>query len=180
MNGTIFAIRQQFPVHAREMIFYVPLMGLVFLLIGFVMGLLIALDNADEENCKFRCTSGEFRCRSNDSCIQDRWVCDGTKDCQDGSDEAEDICTSKVVISRCDPDTQLRCTQSRGCYDLEQRCDGQNDCSDGTDELDCDEIDVNEGEEDGDTVECSDENVWKCDSHDQCISLDWVCDGDID
>jgi len=138
-------------------------------------------DAADEENCKFRCTSGEFRCRSNDSCIQDRWVCDGTNDCQDGSDEAEDICTSKIDISRCDPDTQLRCTQTRGCYALEQRCDGQNDCSDGTDELDCDEIDVNEGEDDdGDTVECSDDNVWKCDSQDQCISLDWVCDGDKD
>jgi len=137
-------------------------------------------DAADEENCKFRCTSGEFRCRSNDSCIQDRWVCDGTADCEDGSDEAEEICTTKIVDSRCDPETQLRCSMTRGCYDLNQRCDGQVDCSDESDEVGCDEIEVEEHAVNDDHVECSDENVWKCDSQDQCIIIAWVCDGDKD
>ena len=110
-----------------------------------------------------------------------RWVCEGTADCEDGSDEAEEICTTKIVDSRCDHETQLRCTMTRGCYDLNQRCDGQIDCSDESDEAGCGELSVDEDDAvDDDHVECSDDNVWKCDSKDQCIIIAWVCDGDKD
>ena len=36
---------------------------------------------------KVRCTPGQFMCQLTGSCVSIRAVCDGTKDCEDGSDE---------------------------------------------------------------------------------------------
>ena len=36
-----------------------------------------------------RCASGEFTCASGHSCVDERFVCDGTNDCVDGSDELQ-------------------------------------------------------------------------------------------
>ena len=33
------------------------------------------------------CMSSEFECRVNSSCIPTGWKCDGTADCEDGTDE---------------------------------------------------------------------------------------------
>jgi hypothetical protein len=33
------------------------------------------------------CMSSEFECRINSSCIPTGWKCDGTADCEDGTDE---------------------------------------------------------------------------------------------
>ena len=35
----------------------------------------------------FTCQKEEFKCKSRQDCVPTRWVCDGNKDCSDGSDE---------------------------------------------------------------------------------------------
>lgn len=40
------------------------------------------------------CTERQFMCGTRRMCIPARWVCDGRRDCSDGSDEAEILCKS--------------------------------------------------------------------------------------
>lgn len=51
-------------------------------------------------------------------------VCDGVKQCEDGSDE-----------QNCCPKEKFQCTLSGECIDAEKTCNGVNDCSDSSDEL---------------------------------------------
>ena len=78
------------------------------------------------------CTVDEFQC-SNGDCIQKRWVCDGTADCPDQSDETR--CGNSSLDLTCNPRTELRCGQTGQCLDIKWKCDGERDCPDGTDEM---------------------------------------------
>lgn len=48
----------------------------------------------DERDCK-NCQLDEFRCNSG-QCIQQKWVCDTTRDCNDGSDETTESCSKGI------------------------------------------------------------------------------------
>nr|XP_017104221.2 modular serine protease-like [Drosophila bipectinata] len=75
------------------------------------------------------CKGHEFKCADNQECISPSFVCDGIKDCQDGSDETLHMC----IISMC-PKNTFRCKYG-GCLPIEKACDTYIDCYDGSDEI---------------------------------------------
>ncbi|KAI8490904.1 hypothetical protein Bbelb_313230 [Branchiostoma belcheri] len=85
-------------------------------------------DNSDEKNCGERKGKGEKSC-TNGQCIAPKRqdpqdpVCNGVRDCEDGSDELS------CPLSACD---------NGGLFHPFGRCDGRDDCGDNSDEKNCD------------------------------------------
>ncbi|KAM8927903.1 basement membrane-specific heparan sulfate proteoglycan core protein [Pelodytes ibericus] len=75
------------------------------------------------------CRREEARC-PNGQCIPRDYLCDGERDCMDGSDEL-----SCGTPSPCEPN-EFKCRNGRCALKL-WRCDGDNDCGDSSDELNC-------------------------------------------
>ncbi|XP_046459378.1 flocculation protein FLO11-like isoform X1 [Daphnia pulex] len=102
------------------------------------------------------CLPNEYRCNSDNTCIPERWVCDGRQDCSLGDDE--------FACSRC-REEEFRCENENRCLPKRWRCDGSRDCADGSDERDCPS-----------TQECGD-GQFRCGDGLSCIPLRRVCDG---
>ncbi|XP_077167850.1 basement membrane-specific heparan sulfate proteoglycan core protein isoform X5 [Paroedura picta] len=75
------------------------------------------------------CRKDEAVC-ANKQCISRDYLCDGERDCQDGSDELN--CGTPIP---CEPN-EFKCRNGHCALKL-WRCDGDNDCGDGSDELNC-------------------------------------------
>uniref|UniRef100_A0A182FR49 Basement membrane-specific heparan sulfate proteoglycan core protein n=1 Tax=Anopheles albimanus TaxID=7167 RepID=A0A182FR49_ANOAL len=75
------------------------------------------------------CAVDEATC-SNGECIRKSQICDGNRDCDDGSDE-----TSCSLYHKCEPN-QFKCA-NRKCVLKTWLCDGEQDCGDGSDEENC-------------------------------------------
>ncbi|BET02800.1 low-density lipoprotein receptor [Nesidiocoris tenuis] len=116
----------------------------------------------DEANCKEMCREAErFPC-SNGHCIPVVWVCDGSDDCGDNSDEKQTMCAERT----CAPN-EHRCSSGR-CLPGTWVCDGTKECSDGSDESDSCK----------DKVTC-DPTYFKC-NNTKCIPGRWKCDREDD
>lgn len=73
------------------------------------------------------CGKFKFSCKTNDECIDPKFVCDGIGDCTDGTDEQE--APEGPCPGRCD----FKCDGSR-CLEKHQVCDDTIDCVDEADE----------------------------------------------
>lgn len=86
------------------------------------------------------CASHEFACRSGE-CVPDYFVCDGRRECSDGSDE--ESCAPSTT-ARPQPVScafgQFACHSRDQCVPQSQHCDGTPQCLDFSDELNCGEF----------------------------------------
>ncbi|CAD6194735.1 unnamed protein product [Caenorhabditis auriculariae] len=146
----------------------------------------------------FTCSSLYFQCdRTN--CIPNEYVCDGSRDCVDGSDENAEMCSNRprkcfFSMFQCDNNT---------CIDASMKCNGFRDCPNGEDEADChfekcastefrcgtgaciDQSQVCDGVtncKDGlDEAHCNEGCIqghqFRCDSGSVCLDMIFRCDG---
>ncbi|XP_030630936.1 low-density lipoprotein receptor-related protein 2 [Chanos chanos] len=108
------------------------------------------------------CGDYSFSCDSG-RCIPNSYRCDGTKDCIDGTDEAN--CTMPGMT--CSP-SAFTCG-NKHCIPSNWHCDGHDDCDDGTDENNCPTL----------LPSTCGLDQFSC-SNGNCIPKSWVCDSDND
>ncbi|XP_003371813.1 putative Low-density lipoprotein receptor domain class A [Trichinella spiralis] len=108
-----------------------------------------------------KCHPTQFTC-TNKQCLSMSYVCDGDRDCRDGSDELH-------CDFGCVPGEEFRCTASSPCISSLYKCDGYPDCADGSDELGCVK----------DSNDCG-VNQFHCLVSGECIRSLFHCDGDVD
>uniref|UniRef100_A0A0K0E677 EGF-like domain-containing protein n=1 Tax=Strongyloides stercoralis TaxID=6248 RepID=A0A0K0E677_STRER len=136
------------------------------------------------------CDDDSFYCKDG-TCIQRSWLCDGEKDCNDGSDEencgtlnpsifcknkTEFFCHKSLISKYSDTSMNLghssHSFRETYCIPKDYHCDGHDDCENGEDEEHCDG-----------NITCSD-GTFKCPQSENdkstCVPIAWKCDGSQD
>ncbi|KFP91523.1 Low-density lipoprotein receptor-related protein 2, partial [Apaloderma vittatum] len=80
------------------------------------------------------CPRTHVPCRDGTECVAQEYMCDGEKDCADGSDEdgCAQLCDTPGQPSPCQSH-EYSCGLG-GCLNASLLCDGRQDCTDGSDE----------------------------------------------
>ncbi|KAK6753031.1 hypothetical protein RB195_012562 [Necator americanus] len=92
------------------------------------------------------CYEDQFTCLIGPKCIPILWLCDGARDCPDGSDEGHDQCHPHLTNITC-PGNQPDCIHGGvpRCIPENWLCDGHQDCDHGEDEINCGKMEKNGG-----------------------------------
>ncbi|XP_026332795.1 prolow-density lipoprotein receptor-related protein 1 [Hyposmocoma kahamanoa] len=113
---------------------------------------------------KFQCEDG--------GCIWQHQYCDGSKDCEDGSDEALCMETASIPTrEECAKLNKFMCWDGKRCIPKVLICDNERHCDDGSDEANCTHPVENKN------ASCK---GFRCVSDGKCISSVWACDGKYD
>ncbi|XP_074113009.1 low-density lipoprotein receptor isoform X3 [Cotesia typhae] len=128
----------------------------------FIVGTSRASDGIPADPQKV-CPLRQFQCK-NGNCLPMPWVCDGSDDCKDNSDEIPSICKPKSCNQ-----TEFKCKSGK-CIPGNWQCDKEHDCYDGSDE---------------DPAVCHTKNCtvdqFTCRSgNGECVALAWMCDDNPD
>jgi len=149
----------------------------------------------DQRLTSLQCLENEFTCYDQSKCLSLKYVCDGTPNCKDSSDENSQFCDSDRKCK----DDYVQCGTTAQCVHKTNICDGVNDCLNGYDEMSCKSCVGQDGntkilkEEDlcdgirhcftgwdESPVVCTREcpsGYTKCDDGLQCIRSAAICDG---
>ncbi|XP_026811097.1 modular serine protease-like [Rhopalosiphum maidis] len=100
----------------------------------FILGTVVLCDREFKKRQTKSCNKEtEYTCGSG-QCIDITSICDGLRDCIDGSDETKVICGSTMC-----PTYAFKCTYG-ACINVESICDGVEQCFDGSDEKECTDL----------------------------------------
>ncbi|XP_059395613.1 low-density lipoprotein receptor-related protein 2 isoform X2 [Carassius carassius] len=115
------------------------------------------------------CTGSSIMCPGASLCISQTQLCDGTRDCPDGSDEGS-------CIDTCVKPGDFLCEDRRKCVARDLVCDGRSHCTDGSDETGCP---TTAPETVSTPLKCR-VGSKPCEDGRECVLYSHVCDGEMD